>query len=200
MLFRSQKVSQRLETSNLSDFYSDYVDTSGKTKKTLPCDYENVNYKFLNNKDGKFAWRPFQIIHPAIYVSLVHKITEETNWNFIVARFGQFASNPKIRCCSIPLESDGTQSDKAITVNQWWQLIEQQSIELALSYEYVLHTDITDCYGSIYTHSVPWALHTKAIAEADRTGNGLVGNTIDVHLRGMAFGQTNGIQIGRAHV
>lgn len=191
-----QQVSQRLETSNLSDFYGNYVNTSGKTKKTLPSDFENVNYKFLNNKDGKFAWRPFQIIHPALYVSLVHNITEETNWNLIVARFEQFASNPKIRCCSIPLESDGSQSDKATTVNQWWQLIEQQSIELALSYEYVLHTDITDCYGSIYTHSVPWALHTKAVAKADRTGNGLVGNTIDMHLRDMAFGQTNGIPQG----
>lgn len=191
-----QQVSQRLVTSNLSDFYGNYVNTSGKTKKTLPSDFENVNYKFLNNKDGKFAWRPFQIIHPALYVSLVHNITDETNWNLIVARFGQFASNPKIRCCSIPLESDGTQSDKATTVNQWWKLIEQQSLELALSYEYVLHTDITDCYGSIYTHSVPWALHTKAVAKADRTGNGLVGNTVDMHLRDMAFGQTNGIPQG----
>lgn len=191
-----QQVSQRLETSNLSDFYGNYINASGKTKKIVPSDFENVNYKFLNNKDGKFAWRPFQIIHPALYVSLVHNITEETNWNLIVARFGQFASNPKIICCSIPLESDGTQSDKATTVNQWWQLIEQQSIELALSYEYVLHTDITDCYGSIYTHSVSWAIHTKAVAKADRTGNGLIGNTIDMHLRDMAFGQTNGIPQG----
>lgn len=157
-----------------------------------------MNYTFLNNKDGKFAWRPFQLIHPALYVSLVHNITEEPNWNTIVARFGQFASNPKIKCYSIPLESDGTQSDKATTVTQWWQTIEQQSIELALNYEYVLHTDITDCYGSIYTHSVPWAIHTKPIAKlpANRTNYGLIGNLIDKHLRDMAFAQTNGIPQG----
>lgn len=35
---------------------------------------ENVNYLLLNNKDGKFAWRPFELIHPALYVALVHKI------------------------------------------------------------------------------------------------------------------------------
>lgn len=29
----------------------------------------------LNNKDGKFAWRPLQLINPALYVYLVFKIT-----------------------------------------------------------------------------------------------------------------------------
>ena len=191
-----QQVSLHIGANSLSSFYANYTNSSGQPKISYPCDFENVNYKFLNNKDGKFAWRPFQLIHPALYVSLVHNITEEANWNLIGARFGQFACNPKIRCYSIPLESDGIQSDKATTVNQWWQVIEQQSIELALTYEYVLHTDITDCYGSIYTHSVPWAIHTKPVAKVNRYGNDLIGNTIDKHLRDMAYGQTNGIPQG----
>lgn len=190
------EVSVRLSGHRLSDFYGSANNAAGQPKPTYPSDFENVNYTFLNNKDGKFAWRPFQLIHPALYVSLVHNITEEANWNTIVARFGQFSTNPKIRCYSIPLESDGTQSDKATAVTQWWQSIEQQSIELALQFEYVLHTDITDCYGSIYTHSVPWAIHTKPIAKANRDPNGNLGNIIDKHLRNMAFGQTNGIPQG----
>lgn len=190
------EVSVRLTGHRLSDFYGSANNAAGQPKPTYPSDFENVNYTFLNNKDGKFAWRPFQLIHPALYVSLVHNITEEANWNTIVARFGQFAANPKIKCYSIPLESDGTQSDKATAVTQWWQSIEQQSIELALQYEYVLHTDISDCYGSIYTHSVPWAIHTKLVAKANRDPNGNLGNIIDKHLRDMAFGQTNGIPQG----
>lgn len=191
-----QQVSAQLNGHRLSDFYNSFTNSAGQQKATYPCDFENVNYIFLNNKDGKFAWRPFQLIHPALYVSLVHNLTEEPNWNLIIARFGQFAANPKIKCYSIPLQSDGTQSDKATTVTQWWQTIEQQSIELALEYEYVLHTDITDCYGSIYTHSVPWAIHTKPVAKANRDPNGNLGNVIDKHLRDMAFGQTNGIPQG----
>lgn len=191
-----QQVSAQLNGHRLSDFYNSFTNPAGQQKATYPCDFENVNYIFLNNKDGKFAWRPFQLIHPALYVSLVHNLTEELNWNLIIARFGQFAANPKIKCYSIPLQSDGTQSDKATTVTQWWQTIEQQSIELALEYEYVLHTDITDCYGSIYTHSVPWAIHTKPVAKANRDPNGNLGNIIDKHLRDMAFGQTNGIPQG----
>ncbi len=191
-----QQVSAQLIGHRLSDFYNSFTNPAGQQKATYPCDFENVNYIFLNNKDGKFAWRPFQLIHPALYVSLVHNLTEEVNWNLIIARFGQFAANPKIKCYSIPLQSDGTQSDKATTVTQWWQTIEQQSIELALEYEYVLHTDIADCYGSIYTHSIPWAIHTKPVAKANRDPNGNLGNVIDKHLRDMAFGQTNGIPQG----
>jgi RNA-directed DNA polymerase len=183
----------------IEDFYlypPDYTKAKPQAKPPFPSDFDNINYKLLNNKDGKFAWRPFQLIHPALYVSLVHNITEEANWNLIVARFRQFSSNPKIKCYSIPLQSDGTQSDKATTVSQWWQTIEQQSIELALEYEYVLHTDISDCYGSIYTHSIPWAIHTKPVAKTNRNSYGNIGNVIDKHLRDMAFGQTNGIPQG----
>ncbi|WP_296685858.1 RNA-directed DNA polymerase [Flavobacterium sp.] len=192
------QVSAQLTGRRLSDFLGTFTTPAGQVKSTYPSDFENVNYSFLNNKDGKFAWRPFQLIHPALYVSLVHNMTEEANWNLIKARFTQFDANPKIKCYSIPLESEDVQSDKATTVTQWWQTIEQHSIELALKYEYVLHTDITDCYGSIYTHSVSWAIHTKPFAKllANRNNHTLIGNSIDKHLREMAFGQTNGIPQG----
>lgn len=150
---------------------------------------------YLTTKMVKFAWRPLQLIHPAIYVSLVYKITEENNWSIIIDKFKEFQANPKIKCHSIPIQSESEQSDKAVTVTQWWHLIEQQSIELALEFEYVLHTDISDCYGSIYTHSVPWALHTKPTAKADRNKS-LLGNVIDDNLRNMTYGQTNGIPQG----
>jgi len=191
-----QAVSVQIGGQELQTLYSTYNNAQGQPKRHLPSEFEDVNHKFLNNKDGKFAWRPFQLIHPALYVSLVNKITEQTNWNLIVARFVHFRANPNIRCCSIPLRSDDQQSDKATSISQWWQAIEQQSLELALKYEYVLHTDIADCYGSIYTHSVPWAIHTKATAKAQRRDLGLIGNNIDKHLQDMAYGQTNGIPQG----
>ncbi len=191
-----QAVSSHIGGQDLSALYSAYTVGPGQTKRHFPAEFEDVNYKFLNNRDGKFAWRPFQLIHPALYVSLVNKITEQANWNLIVARFAQFQANSKIRCYSIPLCSDDQQSDKATSISQWWQAIEQQSLELALKYEYVLHTDISDCYGSIYTHSVPWAIHTKPVAKAQRRDQNLIGNSIDKHLQDMAFGQTNGIPQG----
>lgn len=65
-----------------------------------------------------------------------------------------------------------------------------------MDYEYVLHTDVSDCYGSIYTHSIVWALHTKPIAKTQKADKNLIGNIIDRHLMDMSYGQTNGIPQG----
>ncbi|HWQ88538.1 MAG TPA: hypothetical protein VN374_01020, partial [Desulfitobacteriaceae bacterium] len=37
-------------------------------KSANPNGFPGVNYNFLANKDGKFAWRPLELIHPAIYI------------------------------------------------------------------------------------------------------------------------------------
>jgi transcriptional regulator with XRE-family HTH domain len=60
---------------------------------------------------------------------------------------------------------------------------------------YVLKTDIARFYHSIYTHSIPWAIHSKAAAKRDRTPN-LWGNSLDKLIRDSQDGQTMGIPIG----
>ena len=129
----------------------------GLSKK--PRDEENVNYTLLSNKDGRYAWRPLQLIHPALYVSLVDKITSPDDWKIIKTRFKDFQKAPQLKCLSIPLQSSSRNKDKAAQIHNWWQGIEQGSIELALEYGHVFHADITDCYAAIYTHSIAWALH-----------------------------------------
>lgn len=61
---------------------------------------------------------------------------------------------------------------------------------------YVLHTDIAQFYPSIYTHSVPWVLHTKAVAKASINNMALAGNVLDKELQACQLGQTKGIAIG----
>jgi hypothetical protein len=178
-----------------------HAQLDGKTLTSLssnPRDFDDVNYTILNNKDGKYAWRPFQLIHPALYVSLVHCITEVINWNLIIGRFNQFSANQKIHCLSLPVASQSDEKDKAEQVSHWWHEVEQRSIELALDYDCLLETDITDCYGAIYTHSIAWALHTKPEAKKkeNRTNLNLIGNQIDKHIQDMRHGQTNGIPQG----
>jgi hypothetical protein len=61
---------------------------------------------------------------------------------------------------------------------------------------YILHLDISQFYGSIYTHSVPWALHTKAQAKLQWQNYALLGNRIDRALRNAQDRQTVGVPIG----
>ena len=161
-----------------------------------PCQLENVNYKFIHNKDGKYAWRPFQLIHPALYVDLINKITSSENWQVLKKRFKEFSKNSNIRCYSIPCESVSKKNDKASTIKNWWNMVEQNSIKLALDYKYVAYTDITDCYGSIYTHSIAWAIHGITVAKKQRSNKDLIGNIIDSSIQNMSYGQTNGIPQG----
>ena len=57
-------------------------------------------------------------------------------------------------------------------------------------------TDITNCYGAIYTHTIAWALMGKEKAKEKREKPGLLGNMIDRYIQGMQYGQTNGIPQG----
>ncbi len=166
------------------------------SRKLKPRSYENVNYTIYSNKDGYYAWRPFQLINPVIYVDLVHLITEPEAWTLIQSRFRKFMRNRKIKCLSIPLESLAKRKDQGAEVLHWWQEIEQASIELALDYDYVFHADITDCYASVYTHSIAWAAHGKKTAKANRCDQSLIGNAIDGRIQDMRYGQTNGIPQG----
>ena len=170
---------------NISSFYD-----KKKLKNT-----EKVNHTLFANKDGKLSWRPLQIIHPFLYVLLVKEITEGANWQKLRSRFGTFQRNDKIKCFSIPVEDMNKKSDKAEQILQWLENMEQESINQSLDYKFSYDTDIADCYGSIYTHSIAWAIETIDIAKAQRDGN-LLGNKIDTHIRNMQYGQTNGIPQG----
>ncbi len=60
---------------------------------------------------------------------------------------------------------------------------------------YVLKADLARFYPSIYTHSIPWAIHGKNAARADRS-NQLSGNRLDLWLRETQDKQTGGLPIG----
>jgi len=168
-----------------------YAPFKGSNPHTLP----NVNYSFIANKDGKFAWRPFELIHPVLYVSLVNALTNETNWNTVKERMASFEGGI-VECCSAPVVSTDYQTDVAAQVQGWWQAVEQRSLAYSLEYRYLVHTDVTDCYGALYTHSIPWALHGIDVAKASTKDNKLLGNIVDSHIQAGRYGQTNGISQG----
>lgn len=157
-------------------------------------DCDNVNYNLFTNKNGRLSWRKLSLINPVCYIDLVNIITHIEHWHELKYLFSKFKQE-KIQCCSLPVFSEN-QSNRAAQTTAWWQQFEQRSIELALNFEHLFTTDIADCYGSIYTHSIAWAIHSKPIAKAYKRNNNLLGNILDERLRWMQYGQTNGIPQG----
>jgi hypothetical protein len=72
---------------------------------------------------------------------------------------------------------------------------EKRVRELSLQNPFLLHSDVSRYYHSIYTHSIPWALHTKRFAKANRQLKHL-GNRLDTFVRNGQDGQTIGLPVG----
>lgn len=180
-------LSKELKSKSITDFYKE---------KIKPKHFDNVNHVIVGNKDGKYAWRSFELINPALYVGLVHKITVEEHWNFIKKHLRKQLSD-KITCSSLPrISTNKKKMDRAEQILNWWHKIEQQSLELSLEYDHIIDADIATCYDSIYTHSIPWALHGIETVKNKPVDNKLLGNIIDKSIRDMRYGQTNGIPTG----
>lgn len=62
--------------------------------------------------------------------------------------------------------------------------------------QYLLKADIEKFYPSIYTHSIPWALHSKSKAKNNTAVDNLLGNLLDDRVVSLQDRQTNGIPIG----
>ena len=60
---------------------------------------------------------------------------------------------------------------------------------------YVVRTDISQFYHSIYTHSIPWALYGKPYAKKYRNAKN-IGNSLDRLIQALQDKQTAGIPIG----
>lgn len=72
----------------------------------------------------------------------------------------------------------------------------QKRLELAASSAHILRADIANFYGSIYTHSLSWALHGKVVGKKRSRDETLLGNRLDEAVRHGNDGQTKGIPIG----
>lgn len=164
-----------------------------------PEHIEDLNFKLYHNKNGQYAWRPLTIIHPVAYICLVNLITENTNWENLTSRLLSIKKEyPNIICTSFPNVEGGKIPSKKDIVLNWWSSIEQESLALSLEFNYLFATDIVNCYGSIYTHSIVWAIHGKEKSKQDISGghsSGL-GSDIDKAIQVMSYGQTNGIPQG----
>lgn len=168
--------------------------TEKDIKKFKGC--SDVNYSIYVPKGDKYSWRKLQLISPILYIKLIQHITEPKNWKIIQDRFVEFESNKSIRCMSLPVKRTRIQKLVAAQIESWVENVERESVRLSIKFEYLYKTDIANCYSSIYTHSVAWAIHTKPVAKTKRKTFDNIGNIIDNLLQAMSHGQTNGIPEG----
>ncbi len=167
---------------------------------TAPESMDNVNLDILLNKDGRYAVRPLMIANPYLYYFLAREICSEPNWELLKRRFNQFSdeSHSPVQSLAMPLIVRRPEPFyKSATILNWWQSLEQRSIELSLEYRYMFITDITNCYGSIDPQSFERALTCQGTTLEESVGTDLAHN-IQRYIRAMQHGHNVGIPQGSA--
>jgi hypothetical protein len=165
------------------------------TAPALPGDFAKVaakNNKLPSAQTGTYSLarggllrRPLSICNPLHYFLLCKEIIQ--NWVSI---------NPRVAGTSLSATAPEFKATGRAIDGKWPQTARHELAQSTrLGRRYVLQTDISRFYHSIYTHSISWALHSKATAKANRS-LALLGNKLDYWTRMGQDEQTVGIPIG----
>lgn len=128
--------------------------------------------------------RKISIPHPLPYAHLVNTITE--NWDSI--SYIENNENSIIR----PLKhKDGR---VIVMTYEKSKRKTKRYNDSCKGKKFIIHSDISNFYPSIYTHSIPWAL--LGVQAAKLNQNGGFENELDQHQRMMKRNETTGIAIG----
>jgi Reverse transcriptase (RNA-dependent DNA polymerase) len=110
------------------------------------------------------------------------------NWSALNTLF----SKSSIALSTPTVFPDGKRAvSRQVNFDQW-------SVERLLrsaSARFILRADLSRFYHTIYTHSLPWAIHSKETAKLNRSLD-LFGNEIDLRVRNTQDQQTIGLPVG----
>lgn len=184
--------SEKLPPVFSSENYKEYCDTLNdniNSKNFLNGDYGYMIFDVIRNTNVP---RTLGIPNPIGYYKLC-KILEK-NWEMIKEHFKKYTSDWKYKISRIHIRK--IQENKSLFEMNYnnWRIDGTPELDLLLGTKYIVHADISNCFPSVYTHSLPWALVGKQNAKTNRNKDWY--NDIDKACRGIKNGETHGILIG----
>jgi hypothetical protein len=149
------------------------------------------NHSPFNASKRGFQRRVFGLTHP-VFVKDAAAFFEK-NWKALNAHLSSATGS-----VSVP-DFQGTES-RAVKITPHSRLPILRLTKLA-RFKFCLVTDVSRCFPSIYTHSIPWALNGKDASKKDFKPNSatVFGNRLDYIMRQSQDGQTMGVPVGPDH-
>lgn len=119
--------------------------------------------------------------------------TLRDNWDEIKKHFKDCTTSNNYRVSRIHLKKrSGTMSLFDMNYDTHG---DNPELDLSMGKRYIVRTDISQCFPSIYSHAIPWALVGKSTSKNNRSER-LWYNQIDKMVRLSTCGETHGILIG----
>lgn len=146
--------------------------------------------------------RTFGTIHPDIHSDIARTIAK--NWDALLLSL--FGGGNQVCSYSFPIpltarkrgRIGGLRSGRMIY--EFIEMAEHDIASIAYRFKFLITTDVKNFYSSIYTHSIPWAIHGKKRVRtpANRNNFTFFGNRLDKLFQSANDGCTNGIPVGPA--
>ncbi|MEX2382208.1 MAG: RNA-directed DNA polymerase [Opitutales bacterium] len=169
----------------------------GKSYRPDLTELEEIHFPKTDLTD-----RNFGIMNPEIHKDIALEIAE--NWAAILKIL--FKPGKRVHAYSFPIPVTSNSVGKITTLRsgrliyEFISMAENDLVEEAYGYKYLVHSDVKNFYPSLYTHSIPWAIHRKSFIRKPENRNDPkhFGNRIDKLFQNANDGCTNGIPIGPA--
>jgi hypothetical protein len=149
-----------------------------------------VSYRLTRNNN---APRIIEIPHPIAYFRLCEEI--RINWKEIIKKIGEIDDYPET---SMVIPKPNNLNHRLVSMKSYDKRDDEKFLILDKSFskKYLVHIDIANCYPSIYSHSVAWALVGHQEAKDNMDDRTKWYNKLDFAIRSMQKNETVGIPIG----
>ena len=174
-----------------------YFPYTSRKFKPRTAEYHQVHFPKTDYTD-----RTFGVVDPETNSDIAYTLAK--NWKAVV----KMAFHPSNKVCTysfpIPLDAKTPGSVGRLRsgrmIYEFIEMAENDIAAIAHRFKYLVKTDVKNFYPSVYTHSIPWALHGKKRIRkgANRYDFGYFGNRLDKLFQSLNDECTNGIPIGPA--
>lgn len=167
--------------------FFNYIDDS-KSGRERECGY--VTFESMRNT---LTPRTFGIPNPFAYYKLCKTLSD--NWFDIREHFKKYTFEQEYKTSRIHIRK--LIGEKCLFKMSYKNFEDDGDpyIELRMGAKYIVHSDISSCFPSVYTHAMPWALIGRQKAKKDREQISWY-NRLDYLTRLTKSGETHGILIG----
>lgn len=169
--------------------FFDYCESKSPIFSKKPTEY--IYYESMRNINTP---RPLGIPNPASYQQLCKFISD--NWSQFQQHFEQETQKQEHIISRTHIRKMKNSNALFAMNYKNWKADGMPEPDLLLGAKYLVHADISNCFPSIYTHALSWALVGKDIAKQNQSDKTQWYNKLDFYTRNIKNGETHGLLIG----
>jgi hypothetical protein len=155
---------------------------------------EPAGFVYYENMRNVNVPRPLGIPNQVAYHHLCECIS--LNWDKLQAHFQKVTVNHTHIISRIHLRKMKDKPQLFEMNYNNWRTDGSPEPDLLIGARYMVKADIANCFPSIYTHALSWALEGKDVAKQSQKDRKKWYNALDFHARNIHDGETHGLIIG----